>query len=208
MESAHGTSIPSEQLIGVVRGVRNRYRTKRALRGAAITVAVSWAILAASAYVMNASRYSDGAVLGTRIVSLLSILAVAIWFIVRPLLPKFGDDQVALYLEEHEHSLKASVITAVEMQRPGAGPTGVMRSPVLIDRLTRAALDRVHKANDGRAIDAGELRTNGGILAAVFAGAVLLTMFGPPMLRQGLRLIATPWSKSEAARPFSIAVDP
>ena len=50
MESAHGTGIPSEQLIGVVRGVRNRYRTKRALRGAAITVAASWAILAASAY--------------------------------------------------------------------------------------------------------------------------------------------------------------
>jgi len=155
MESAHGTSIPSEQLIGVVRGVRNRYRTKRALRGAAITVAVSWAILAASAYVMNATRYSEGVVLGTRIVALLAILAVAIWFIVRPLLPKFGDDQVALYLEEHEHSLKASVITAVEMQRPGAGPTGAMRSPVLIDRLTRAAVDRVHKANDGRAIDAG-----------------------------------------------------
>jgi hypothetical protein len=118
---------------------------------------VSWAILAASAYVMNATRYSEGVVLGTRIVALLAILAVAIWFIVRPLLPKFGDDQVALYLEEHEHSLKASVITAVEMQRPGAGPTGAMRSPVLIDRLTRAAVDRVHKANDGRAIDAGEL---------------------------------------------------
>ena len=33
-------------------------------------------------------------------------------------------------------------------------------------------------------------------------------MFGPPMLRQGLRLIATPWSRADAASPFSIAVDP
>jgi len=159
MESAHGTGIPSEQLIGVVRGVRNRYRTKRALRGAAITIAVSWAILALSAYVMNASRYSEGVILGTRIVSLLAIVAVALWFIVRPLRPKFDDDQVALYLEEHENSLKASVITAVEMQRPGAGPTGALRSPVLIDRLTRAALERVHKANDGRTIDAGDRKS-------------------------------------------------
>ena len=62
MESAHGTGIPSEQLIGVVRGVRNRYRAKRALRGAAITVAASWAILAASAYAMNAMRYDAAAV--------------------------------------------------------------------------------------------------------------------------------------------------
>ena len=31
-----------------------------------------------------------------------------------------------------------------------------------------------------------------------------LWVFGPPMLRQGLRLIATPWSKAEAASPFSI----
>src|SRR5437868_15409450 len=103
MESAHGTGVPSEQLIGVVRGVRNRYRAKRALRGAAITVAASWAILAASAYAMNALHYTDGAVLGTRVVALLAILGVAVWSIVLPLRPKFGDDQVALYLEEHEH---------------------------------------------------------------------------------------------------------
>jgi hypothetical protein len=208
MESVHGTGIPSEQLIGVVRGVRNRYRAKRALRGAAITVAASWAILAASAYVMNAMHYGDGAVLGTRIVALLAIVVVAVWFIALPLRPAFGDDQVALYLEEHEQSLKASVITAVEMQRGGAAQAGAMRSPALIERLTRAALDRVHKANDGRAIDAGELRANGGILAAVLAAAVLLTTFGPPILRNGIRLIAAPWSRSEATTPFSIAVDP
>jgi len=156
MESAHGTGIPSEQLIGVVRGVRNRYRAKRALRGAAITVAASWVILAVAAYAMNALKYSDGAVLAIRVVSLLAIAAAAVLFILLPLRPKFGDDQVAMYLEEHEHSLKASVITAVEMQRGGPANTGVMRSPALIERLTRAALDRVHKANDGRAIDAME----------------------------------------------------
>jgi len=82
-----------------------------------------------------------------------------------------------------------------------------MRSPVLIERLTRAALDRVHKANDGRAIDAGELRTNGGISPPCSAAAVLLTMFvagssSRPAIDRGA------WSRSEAASPFSIAVDP
>src|SRR3954453_508422 len=140
MESAHGTGIPSEQLIGVVRGVRNRYRAKRALRGAAITVAASWAILALTAYAMSALKYSDGAVLGLRIVSLIAIAIVAVVAIVLPLRPKFGDEQVALYLEEHEQSLKASVITAVEMQRGGSANVATIRSPALIERLTRAAL--------------------------------------------------------------------
>ena len=39
MESVHGLPSEQAQLLGVVRGVRNRYRAKRALRGAAITVA-------------------------------------------------------------------------------------------------------------------------------------------------------------------------
>jgi hypothetical protein len=207
MENVHG-GLPSgeSQLLGVVRGVRNRYRAKLALRGAAITVAAGWVVLALAAYGMSAARYSDSAVLGYRIGALLAIAGIALRFLVFPLLPRLRDDQVAMYLEEHERSLKASVITAVEMR--GESRVGGAWSPALIDRLTRAAVERVHSANDGRAIDAGELRTNGGVLFAVMLGALLLTMFGPPVLRNGLRLVATPWSKTEAATPFSIAVEP
>src|SRR5262249_15049115 len=78
----------------------------------------------------------------------------------------------------------------------------------IIDRLTRNALDRVRKAGEGRAIDAGELKINGGVLAAVMFGAVLFTMLGPEVLRHGVRLIATPWSTAEPVSLFSIAVDP
>ena len=208
MESAHGPGVPSEQLIGVVRGVRNRYRAKRALRGAAITVAAAWAILALSAYAMNALKYGDGAVITIRILSLIAIAAIAIVFIVLPLRPKFEDKQVAMYLEEHEQSLKASVITAVEMQDSRLASASTLRSPALIERLTRAALERVHRANDGRTIDAGELRTNGGIFAAVLAAALLLTIFGPPVIRNGVRLVVAPWNRPEATNPFGITVSP
>src|SRR5262245_61389892 len=143
MESVHGLPPEQSQLLGVVRGVRNRYRAKRALRGAAITVAASWGVLAAASYAMSVLKYGDAAVLWTRIVGIVAIVAIAARFIVWPLRPKFGDNQVALYLEEHEKSLRATVITAVEMQTPG--PAGGLRSPAIIDRLTRNALDRVHK---------------------------------------------------------------
>src|SRR4051794_23931141 len=106
MESVHLGSDQS-QLLGVVRGVRNRYRAKRALRGAAITVAASWAVLVTAAYAMSVLKYTDGAVMGCRIAAVLAIVAIAVRFLVLPLLPKFRDDQVAMYLEEHEKSLKA-----------------------------------------------------------------------------------------------------
>jgi hypothetical protein len=209
METVHG--LPSEQseLLGVVRGVRNRYRAKRALRGAAITVGGGWLVLAAAAYTMNFFKYSDASVLTCRIVALVALVAIAVWFIVLPLLPRLRDEQVALYLEEHERSLKATVITAVEMQTSGpAGAVSSLRSPAFIQRLTRAALERVHTVADGRTIDAGELRTNGGIFAAIALAALLVTMFGPPVLRHGVRLVTTPWNNSEPASLFSILVEP
>jgi len=91
----------------------------------------------------------------------------------------------------------------------GAAPAATgLRSPAFIQRLTRAALERVHVVGDGKTIDAGELRTNGGILAAIAAAAFLITMFGPPVLRHGVRLVAVPWNNSEPASLFSILVEP
>src|SRR6185369_5187100 len=144
MESVHGMSSEQSELLGVVRGVRNRYRAKIAMRGAAITLAAALALFAVSEYAMNAFKYSDGAVITARVLTVLVVAAILIWFLILPLRPKLRDEQVALYLEEHERSLNAAVVTAVEMRN--AAPAGGMRSPALIDRLTRAALDRVHRA--------------------------------------------------------------
>src|SRR3954468_5631766 len=99
-------STQAVELLGVVRGVRNRYRVKRALLGAAIAVGGSWVVLAISAYLLNAAKYSDNAVLAARFASGAVIAGLVFWFVVRPFLPKLGDEQVALYLEEHETSLK------------------------------------------------------------------------------------------------------
>src|SRR5262245_24831533 len=125
MESVHGLPPEQSQLLGVVRGVRNRYRAKQALRGGAITVAASWAVLVAASYAMSVLKYTDGAVLWCRILAIVAVLAIVIRFLVWPLRPRLGDNQVALYLEEHETSLRATVITAVEMQQvqhPNASP--------------------------------------------------------------------------------------
>ena len=204
MESTHAAS---EQLLGVVRGVRNRYRAKRALRGGAIALAGGWTALALAALVASRLHYSDASLVAGRVVAGAVFLALVAWFVVRPLLPRLDDALMALYLEEHESSLRASVITAVELG--GAAASAAPRSPALLDRLTRSALDRVHRAGDGRAIDGGELRVNAAILAAVAFTAAALTMFGPQALREGVRLLGAPWGVAVApANMFSIQVTP
>src|SRR5947209_6358368 len=106
MESAHegGLSSQQSQLLGVVRGVRNRYRAKHLLRGAAIVVGGGWLAMAIAAYGMRLFKYSDSAVVGFRIAVVMAIVALIVRFLVLPLRSRFGDNQVALYLEEHETS--------------------------------------------------------------------------------------------------------
>src|SRR5215510_4572790 len=210
MESVHGAGLTSEQsqLLDVVRGVRNRYRAKRALRGAAITVGLTWVAVATAAWAMNVFKYTDASVTWSRVFAALTFVATAAWFLVRPLLPRFRDEQVALYLEEHERSLRATVITAVEMQNGAVAQNPALRSPAILSRLTHNALERVNDTGNGRAIDAGELKTNGAIFASVIAAAFLFTALGPEALRRGLSLITTPWSAATPASMFSIAVDP
>src|SRR5581483_5489824 len=82
------------------------------------------------------------------------------------------------------------------------------RSPALVARLTRSAVDRVHAVGDGRSIDASQLRTNAGIFASVVAATLLITAFGPDTLRHGARLVAAPSAAAAAAGMFTITVDP
>ncbi len=143
------------RLESVVSGVRNRWRIKHALRGATITVAAGFAALAISAYATRALHYGDASLWVFRLLSLAAIVACATRFIVTPLRAAPRDAQVALYIEEHERSLDGSVLTAVDVH---ASAAAVSRSPVLVERLVRSALDRIRRVDDGRAVDADDLQ--------------------------------------------------
>ena len=116
MESVHGMSSEQSELLGVVRGVRNRYRTKIALRGAAITLATAFALFALSAYAMHALKYSDAVVITARVLTLLIVAAVAVWFIVLPLRPKLHDLAEVHDGDTARHVLDDSQIVADEQQ--------------------------------------------------------------------------------------------
>ena len=105
---------PRAALMAVIRQVRQRWRRKLALRGAVGFLVATTLALVGSAYALEALRFSAGAILTFRIALIASALAAAWWFFVRPRMRRVSDEQVALYLEEHEPSLEATIITALE----------------------------------------------------------------------------------------------
>src|SRR5690348_9118055 len=181
MESTHPLPSDSARLTGVVHGVRDRWRLKRALRGASIVVAAAFVLLAGSAFVLDKLHYGHTALLIARVIVLFIVAALAIVCVVVPFLParRPSDRRVALYLEEHAPSLDATVLTAVELQELEAARKNAdavrARRPVsssLLSHLTRNALERVHTIDDGRHVDERELNISAGILAGV-AGVAL-----------------------------------
>ena len=218
MESIH--SLPdSTRLTGVVHSVRDRWRLKRALRGASITFAAAFVLLAGSALVLDRLHYGHTAVVVTRTVVFLVIAVLAAILVVAPFLPKRKptDRRVALYLEEHAPSLDATVLTAVELQELDAAASttnpDVARgrrqvSSTLLSHLTHTALERVHTIDDGKHVDERELHISAGILAGVAGIALLVTLLGPPVLRHGMGLMLVPWGHEAMAEAYAISAEP
>ena len=62
------------------------------------------------------------------------------WFFARPLSRKVSDEQVALYLEEHEPTLDSAILSAMEASNQQSD-----WSPELITKLVEHAIERVHE---------------------------------------------------------------
>ena len=194
------------QLAGVVSGVRNRWRLKRALHGATIAVAIGFVALAISAYATRALHYGDLSLWIFRLLSAAAIVACIIRFIVRPVRATPRDAEVALYIEEHEPALDGAVITAVDVHAAQRRRAPVRR------RSSRGSCARRSTVcdcvDDGRSVDAGDLQRTSILFAAVTAVAVGLAVFGPAVLRHGVSAMLVPWSDANPASVFAIAVKP
>src|SRR5688572_29490617 len=120
------------ELEAVVRDVRRRWRLKAALRGGAILAGVAVIATIAGSAAMEHFRFSPAAIAATRAAAWSLLAALAAWLVARPLLRRVSDEQVALYVEEHEPSLQAALISAVEEAWRGDDAS---RSPALAERL-------------------------------------------------------------------------
>ena len=154
------TSTTNSDITRIVNDVRKRWRIKLALRGVARVVGVAVALFVVAAFAMEWARFSPAAIISAR-VALASAVVGSVWmFLVRPLRRRVTDEQVALYLEEHEPSLQARLVSAVEASQAG----GASESPALVQRLVEQALEACALTSAVRRTEEAPLRRWGVLL--------------------------------------------
>src|SRR3954465_1039702 len=166
----------ASELGDIIHQVRRRGRMKLALRGALGVVGLGVLVLLASAYGLESWRFTPAAIITFRIVVALAMAGLIGYFFVRPLLRRATDEQVALYLEEHEPSLQAAIISAVEAEHGGSGSPF---SATLVRRLVESAVEKARAINGGRRVEAVPMRRYGATLALISLAAMALFLLGP-----------------------------
>jgi hypothetical protein len=197
---------PSD-LIGAIHQIRRRWRYKLMLRGAVGVLGLGALALALSAWGLESWRFSPGSIITFRVLILAAFAALVGWFIVRPLLWRVTDEQVAMYLEEHEPSLQAEIISAIEASRLAASDNSP-HSKLLVDRLVQSAIAKCQAIDWGRNVERSPLRQYGMTVGVIAVAAIALFSLGPRFLRHGLSALLVISRSVEAAAPYRIDVQP
>jgi hypothetical protein len=197
----------ASELKTIIHDVRRRWRIKLAVRGALAVLGIGCLVFLASASALEAARFTPGAILAARIGLALAIAALVAVFFVRPLLRRVSDEQVALYLEEHEPSLQEAIVSAVAATRMSAESEAV-QSAALVRKLVETAVARSQAIEHGRRVEQQPVRRyTAAILATALAGLMLLA-FGPAYLRNAASAILVFSRDVEASVPYKIDVKP
>jgi hypothetical protein len=196
--------VSASDVAGVIRDVRTRWRRKLLVRGALQLLVGGAIVLIGAGFALEALRFTPSAILAFRVGTILAVIGLAAWTLGRPLMRRVSDEQVALYLEEHEPSLNNLLLSALSAERSGRPQD---HSPQLVRKLVEAAIERCQAVDDGRAIEQPLVKRYGLMAAGAFAVALAIFVFGPGYLRQSLSAMFS-WASVEAAAPYRIALTP
>ena len=196
-----------DRLLRVIRQVRGRWRWRVVLGSLTVLAGAAVLTVLAAAWGLERWRFRPEAIVAFRVVTYVVLVALGYLFLVRPLARRVTDVQVALYLEEHEPSLDALLLSAVDgsLGRPRDEAAG---SAALVERLVASAVERCERVRDGRDVERRSMRRSGQALAAIALAAALVFLGGPAYLRQGAVTLLVPSRGVEAASPYRIEVTP
>ena len=199
-----------EELLRVIRRVRSRWRVRRLILGFTMVGAAAVLVVGVSSAAMDALRYAPWVVRGLQAVAWIAFGA-AVWrFVVRPFRSRVTDEQVALYVEEHDPTLREAVISGVELghrdtqQEAGGGGISADLSRLVVEE----AIRRLETLNEGRLIETSALKRAGGALATVGGVAIVASLLAPPTLLRGAALLFSPWEDLTDANPYRVLVEP
>ncbi len=198
------------ELMSVIRRVRRRWRTKVALRGLVTLALTGFAALAVSVWGMDYFRYSERAVGAFRWLAWLTLIALGVRLLVVPLSRRVSRRQVALYVEEHEPALRASVLSAVELGpvRQGSAADAERVSPELQRRVLEDAIEHCQRSGFAARIERGALQRFSAALAGVASAGMVAVLLSPAFLQHGAMLLFVPWRAAAADNPYRLVVAP
>ncbi|MYC09873.1 MAG: hypothetical protein F4X59_07040 [Holophagales bacterium] len=198
------------ELMSVIRRVRLRWRMKVALRGLVTLIVTGFAAFAVSVWGMDYFLYSDRAVDVFRWLAYLTLIALGVRLLAVPLSRRVSKRQVALYVEEHEPTLKASVLSAVELGpvRQGSPVDAERVSPELQRRVLEDAIERCEQSGFATRIERGALQRFSAALAGVASAGMVAVLLSPAFLQHGAMLLFTPWRAAAADNPYRLVVAP
>ena len=193
----------SAEIRRIVGRVRRRWRVKLLLRGLALTMAGALLTFLLSASSLEVLRFQPEAVTTFRVVLWLVVAGFLARWVAWPLLRPISDDRVALYLEEHEPSLKSGVLTAVETVRPGAPAR-----TELLEAVVERAVERCRRIDHGKSIERSAIRRSSGALGGLALASFALVFLGPGFFRHASSALFFPARAAETVNPYSVSVSP
>ncbi len=197
-----------DDLIGIIRSVRNRWRLRIVLRGLSILLGAGIVSFVISAYGMDYFRFTPTAVIVFQLATYLTLIVLLVRYLVMPLAQKVSDERVALYLEEHEPSLHGYVLGGVQFSADEKDTERTGNSPELVRQLIRQAIERCVTVDEGRRVERKGLMTSSGFLAGATVTGLVFVLLSPGFLRNSAPFLLTPWNDAATANPYSIDVEP
>ncbi|HSG09203.1 MAG TPA: DUF4175 family protein [Longimicrobiales bacterium] len=189
-------------IVALVARIRRRWRLRVAMQGAARVLLLTLAVLFLSSLALERLRFAPEAVVWLRALTWGTLALSTLLLVVRPLLRRVTQRQVALYLEEHEPTLDHAMVSALE------ATTGSAASPALTRRLARTALDKARAVRNGRRVEQAGLYRFGGILTVLAVASVAFALLGPTHVRTGLSALLLPLRDAESVNPYAVGVAP
>ena len=197
-----------EKLLRTIREVRTRWRWKVVLRSLCVLVGAGIAAVLVAALGLERFRFSPAAIVVARIATYLVLVALGWVFFVRPLARRVSDQQVALYLEEHERSLQELLVSAVDVGGPTHPIERSGESAELLRQVIDSAVDRCARGDLGRELERQSLRRSVAVMAGIAVVTAIILGAGPAFLRRGAFAVLVPLGGVEAASPYRIEVRP
>src|SRR5262245_13534316 len=195
----------SEQLIGIISAVRKRRNLLTVLRGLAITIVVTAAMLVIAGLAAYRFRFNTAALVSLRIIAVLSVIAAVYIALVRPLRRRVSDNQLARLVEEKHPGIDDRFVTAMEFS---GEERSAAFSPVIVDRLVDDADRHARDVSVDEIVPRKRFWQSGGAAAASLALFIAAMVFGPKEIKIGIAQIITPHSQVVEANALKLEVKP